>query len=104
MSDELASVAGISGGGGALGGILLVKLLDRFFKKSDDEVSGIKKTLEMMRQEHAALHAQLLERVNEALADHKSRLHALEREVNFLRGRDEGYRAGMKDVSGSDEP
>lgn len=107
MSDELASIAGISGGG-AVGGALLVKLVDRFFKSDEKRLanieaavsqlgpvlSGVEVIKEQFRQFAAEL-ARVDKRLEGVASNHGTRISALEIALAKWMGRQEGLETAV---------
>lgn len=107
MNEELANIAGISGGG-AVGGALLVKLVDKLFKGEEKRLanieaavsqlgpvlSGVEVIKEQFRQFAAEL-ARVDKRLEGVAQNHGTRISKLEIALAKWMGRQEGLETAV---------
>jgi len=112
MSDELAQIASLAGGGGAVGGVILVKLIDRIFKSDEKRLATIETavaqmsatltpigtSVEVIRKQFEQFSAELTridKRLEGVATNHGQRITAIEIALAKWMGRQEGLESAV---------
>lgn len=112
MSEDLTQMVGVAGGSGAIGGVILVKLLDRVFRSDEKRLATIETavgqmvatlapvatSVEVIRKQFEQFSAELTridKRLEGVASNHGQRIASLEIALAKWMGRQEGLESAV---------